>query len=111
MKKTVSLGLILLCLIVAVGFAGCIGSDPIVGSWEERLSGVKAVFNADHTATMNVMGITVPGKWDNQGNGEYTITYTAGGSASPAYTCKISNNGKTMTLGFGIYQQTLTKIS
>jgi len=114
MKKTVSLGLVLLCLIVTVGFAGCTGSDPIVGSWEESKSGDKVVFNADHTVILKMkgsLGVTVPGTWTNEGDGVYTAIYTLGSSPSQVYTYQISKGGKSMTSGSGNQQETYVKVS
>lgn len=116
MKKTVSLGLILISLIITLCFSGCIGSDPIVGSWEESRTGAKIVFNADNTATVNIKGsalkaeMNIPAEWDNKGDGLYTITYGSGSSAA-TYTLQMSKNGKTMTSGFGYLQETYIKVS
>lgn len=115
MKKTVSLGLILLFLIVTVGFAGCTGSDPIVGSWEESKLGEKVVFNADHTVSLNIKGsvvsqaMTVPGTWTNEGDGVYTAIYTLGHTPSQVYTYQISKSGKSMTSGDGNQKETFIK--
>ena len=103
--------LMLVCLSAAAGFAGCIGSDPIVGTWETHNLGIAGtmVFKSDHTMTANIpsMGITVSGKWESQGNGQYIVTYTTGQS----YTCQIGSGGKTMTSGYGALQEIYTKIS
>ena len=110
MIKTISLVFILLSLVTVVGFAGCIGSDPIVGSWEESRTNAEIVFNADNTATVNIMGLTLSGKWANQGNGLYTLIYNSGPSVGQAVTMQMSKNGKTMTSGLGYLQETYTKV-
>jgi hypothetical protein len=110
MKKICLLGLMFVCLFVAVGFSGCIGSDPIVGTWSERTLGATIVFNADKTFTANIptMGISMGGKWANQGNGQYSMIYPATGQS---YTCQMSSDGKTMTSGYGYLTETYIKIS
>jgi hypothetical protein len=109
MKNTVFSGLIFVCLLISVGFAGCIGSDPIVGTWQENTIGATIAFNSDHTVTISMptLGYAVTGKWVSQGNGVYVITSTTGQSI----TCQMSGDGKTMTSGYGYLQETYTKIS
>ena len=110
MKKSVSSGSILIFLIIGVYFAGCMGSDSIVGSWEESKTNARLEFNADNTATLKIMGLTIAGKWTNQGDGLYTLTYTSGPSAGQTVTMQMSKNGKTMSSGIGYLQETYTKV-
>ena len=109
MKKTGILGLVLVYLLIATGFAGCIGSDPVVGTWSSDTLGAKMVFNADKTVTVSVpsMGVATQGKWENMGNGQYTVIYPTGA----AYTTQISKDGKTMTSGSGYLTETYVKVS
>lgn len=76
-KPVVVLVLIVCCAVLA---AGCVESDPIVGSWSMQISGASSVlqFNSDGTGTITSAidgfdsSVVTPMKWQNK-DGKYLV--------------------------------------
>ena len=85
-------------LLVSIGAAGCIASDPIVGSWYFPGSDSTVVFNNDGTGTMTLTLFDTTSKypvaWEKEGEKTYKIYPLSEIFGIGASTCIISDDGK-----------------
>ncbi|HJJ29084.1 MAG TPA: hypothetical protein O0X70_06835 [Methanocorpusculum sp.] len=108
MKKIVLAAGIFVALIAVVAVAGCVASDPIVGTWESK-SGVSVLgvdlatssltFNADgtgsSTGSIAIFSADTTFNWKKVSDGKYAITY---GSSDPKeISVTFTSDGKSMT--------------
>jgi hypothetical protein len=79
--KKILIAAVLAVLLVSVGAAGCIGSEPIVGDWFVSGTEIPVVFNDNGTGAMTIsfFGITstVPLTWEKIEEKTFTITGTS----------------------------------
>ena len=103
MKKLV-LAAVLCAALVLVSAAGCIGSDPIVGTWETKpVLGIyiSAEFANDGTGTITLhsdlieSGESVTFAWEKTADNTYSIT--SSDKTLPGGTYKLSDDGKTLS--------------
>jgi hypothetical protein len=108
MKKIVLAAGILIALVAVVAVAGCIGSDPIVGTWESK-SGVsvlgvdlatsKMTFNGDGTGSSSgsiaIFSADSTFNWKKVSDGKYAIT--SGSSDPREVAVTFASDGKSMT--------------
>ena len=103
MKKLL-LAAVLCAALVLVSAAGCIGSDPIVGTWETKpVLGIyiSAEFANDGTGTITLHSdLTEPGEsatfaWEKTADNTYSIT--SSDKTLPGGTYKLSDDGKTLS--------------
>lgn len=103
MKKLL-LAAVLCAALVLVSAAGCIGSDPIVGTWETKpVLGIyiSAEFANDGTGTITLhsdlieSGESVTFAWEKTADNTYSIT--SSDKTLPGGTYKLSDDGKTLS--------------
>ncbi|HJK76425.1 MAG TPA: hypothetical protein O0X03_02260 [Methanocorpusculum sp.] len=103
MKKLL-LAAVLCAALVLVSAAGCIGSDPIVGTWETKpVLGIyiSAEFANDGTGTITLhsdlieSGESVAFAWEKTADNTYSIT--SSDKTLPGGTYKLSDDGKTLS--------------
>ena len=103
MKKLL-LAAVLCAAMVLVSAAGCIGSDPIVGTWETKpVLGIyiSAEFANDGTGTITLhsdlieSGESVTFAWEKTADNTYSIT--SSDKTLPGGTYKLSDDGKTLS--------------
>jgi len=96
--KKILIAAVLAVLLVSVGAAGCIGSQPIVGDWLVSGTEIPVVFHDDGTGTMTIplFGIisTVPMTWEKVGEKTYKLTGTSALFNAGTYT--LSADGKSL---------------
>ena len=103
MKKLL-LAAVLCAALVLVSAAGCIGSDPIDGTWETNpVLGIyiSAEFANDGTGTITLhsdiieYGESVAFAWEQTADNTYSIT--SSDKTLPGGTYKLSDDGKTLS--------------
>ncbi|HJJ51051.1 MAG TPA: hypothetical protein O0X01_05990 [Methanocorpusculum sp.] len=88
--KKILIAALLVALLVSVGSAGCIGSEPIVGNWLVYGTDIPVMFNGDGTGSMTIsfFGITstIPLGWEKVNEKTYKITGTSEAFNAGTYT-------------------------
>ncbi len=96
--KKILIAALLPVLLVSVGAAGCIGSEPIVGDWFVSGTEIPVVFNDNGTGilTFSILGITsaVPMTWEKIEETTYKLTGTS--ELFNAGTYILSADGKSL---------------
>jgi len=96
--KKILIAAVLAVLLVSVGAAGCIGSEPIVGDWLVSGTEIPVVFNDDGTGTLTIsfFGITssIPLTWEKVDEKTFKITGTSEAFNAGTYT--VSDDGKSL---------------
>ncbi|MDO9523092.1 MAG: hypothetical protein Q7J08_05185 [Methanocorpusculum sp.] len=96
--KKILIAAVLAVLLVSVGAAGCIGSEPIVGDWLVSGTEIPVVFHDDGTGTLTLylFGVisTVPLAWEKVEEKTYKITGTSALFNAGTYT--VSADGKSL---------------
>ena len=96
--KKILIAALLVVLLVSVGSAGCIDSEPIVGDWLVYGTDIPVVFNGDGTGTMTIsfFGITstIPMGWEKVNEKTYKITGTT--EAFDAGTYALSSDERSL---------------
>lgn len=106
--KKILIAALLVVLLVCVGAAGCIGSEPIVGNWVISGTDVPVVFNGDGTGTLTISSFigntTVPLTWTKVADKSYKVTGTNAAFSAGTYNLSADNKALiSVSTGFTVF--------